>query len=96
MRFQRLLNSAFRVAAMAAAMAASARAQCSMCRANVSGAENSTQLAPTVNAAILVLLIPTIVILGGLIRLVFNYRNFQNDQENHDDFRPPGSQRDSQ
>jgi heme/copper-type cytochrome/quinol oxidase subunit 2 len=89
MRFDRLLNLAW----LMATLAASALAQCSMCKANVSNAENSAQLAPTVNAAILALLIPTIVIIGGLVRLVFKYRNLQ---DTHDDFRPPGSQRDPQ
>jgi len=50
---------------------------CPMCNANVANAENAAEAAQTINAAILVLLIPTFVIIGGLIRLVYKYRHYQ-------------------
>ena len=58
-------------------VATSALAQCSMCKANLTNAENSVELSQRVNSAILVLLLPTLGIIGGLVRLVFKYRNAQ-------------------
>jgi hypothetical protein len=73
MRIKRLAYTAL-IFIMAAT---STLAQCSMCRSNLSNAENSLELSQRVNTAILVLLIPTLVIIGGLVRLVFKYRNAQ-------------------
>src|SRR5687767_9566813 len=60
-------------------IAASALAQCAMCKANIANAENAADVSPRMNAAVLTLLIPTLMILGGLIRLIFKYRNFHHD-----------------
>ncbi len=75
---------------MALIAAAAQALACPMCNANVANAENAAEAAQTINSAILVLLIPTFVIIGGLIRLVFKYRNF------YVNLRTPDSERDSQ
>ncbi len=67
------------VAIILIAAAAQALA-CPMCNANVANAENAADTAKTINAAILVLLIPTFVIIGGLIGLVFKYRHYQSEE----------------
>jgi hypothetical protein len=89
MKFKRLANSVLNAAMVLIAAAAQALA-CPMCSASVANAENAAEAAQTINAAILVLLIPTFVIIGGLIRLVYKYRHFY---VNH---RPSDSERDSQ
>ncbi|MEK7830335.1 MAG: hypothetical protein AAB401_04570 [Acidobacteriota bacterium] len=68
----------FRVLSLAALIASTstaAFAQCAMCKANIAGAENSADVSSAVNSGVLVLLIPTLAIIGGVIRLVFKYRN---------------------
>ena len=75
MEFKRLANSMLNAAVILIAAAAQALA-CPMCNANVANAENAADTAKTFNAAILVLLIPTFVIIGGLIRLVYKYRHY--------------------
>ncbi len=50
-----------------------------MCKANVAHAENAAEVSARMNQAVLVLLIPTFLIIGGIVRLVFKYRNHQND-----------------
>ena len=49
-------------------------ALCPMCKASVAGAENAGELSEAVNAAVLVLLVPTLAIICGLVKLVFKYR----------------------
>ncbi|MBL8189012.1 MAG: hypothetical protein JNK38_13460 [Acidobacteria bacterium] len=50
-------------------------AQCAMCKANIAGAENSADVSSAINTGVLVLLIPTLAIIGGVIRLILKYRN---------------------
>jgi hypothetical protein len=75
MEFKRLANSMLNAAMVLIAIAAPALA-CPTCSASVANAENAADTAKTINDAILVLLIPTFVIIGGLIRLVYKYRHF--------------------
>ena len=89
MEFKRLANSMLNTAVILLAAAAQALA-CPMCSASVANAENAADTAKTINAAILVLLIPTFVIIGGLIRLVYKYRHY------YADLRTSDSERDSQ
>jgi len=67
-------------AAILIAVAAAAFAGCPMCKAGIANAENAAEVAATMNAAILVLLAPTFVIIGGLVKLVFKYRHYQNEE----------------
>jgi hypothetical protein len=89
MRFERLANSMLNAAVILIAAAAQALA-CPMCSASVANAENAAEAAVTINTAILVLLIPTFVIIGGLIRLVYKYRHY------YANLRTSDSERDSQ
>lgn len=50
-------------------------AQCAMCKANIAGAENSAEVSRTINTGVLVLLIPTLAIIGGVVRLILKYRH---------------------
>lgn len=75
--------------AVLTAVAAQALARCPMCKASVANAENATEVANTLNAAILVLLIPTFVIIGGLIRLVYKYRHYYVNLRTSDSERDP-------
>ncbi|MEP7338110.1 MAG: hypothetical protein ABI977_10235 [Acidobacteriota bacterium] len=97
MNFNRLANFALRIAAFIAATASSAFAQCAMCKSNIANAENAAEVSNTVNTAVLVLLIPTLLVIGGVIRLVFKYRHSINDSSTSPDsyvhFRPPNTQR---
>ncbi|MGH9843777.1 MAG: hypothetical protein ACREEM_34000 [Blastocatellia bacterium] len=74
-------------------MSSTALAQCAMCKANVAHAENAAEVSARMNQAVLVLLIPTFLIIGGIVRLIFKYRNHQNDNDN---IRSARSQRRSQ
>jgi hypothetical protein len=76
MRFKRLAVEAIGPAAIAVAAEAPAYA-CPMCKTAIAGAENAVVTAGTVNSAILILLIPTLAIIGGIVRMVFKYRNYQ-------------------
>lgn len=100
MNFNRLAKLALRIAAFIAATAGSAFAQCAMCKANIANAENAAEVSNTVNTAVLVLLIPTLLVIGGVIRLVFKYRHSINDNSTSPDsyvhFRPSNTQRNSQ
>jgi hypothetical protein len=69
-------------------------AQCAMCKANISNAENVTDVSQRINSAVLVLLIPTLVIIGGIIRLVYQYRDHHHETYVND--RTSGSQRHSE
>jgi hypothetical protein len=50
---------------------------CPTCKASIGADENSAELAQTVNSAVLVLLVPTLLIICGLVRLVFKYVDFR-------------------
>jgi hypothetical protein len=78
MRLKRFANLLlFSVAATAAA--ATQTSGCPMCKASVANAENSDEISATINTAILILLAPTLALIGGLVKLVFKYRHFHND-----------------
>jgi hypothetical protein len=62
---------------------------CPMCKASVANAENPDEISATINTAILILLAPTLGLIGGLVKLVFKYRNYVN-------FTTSGSERDTQ
>ncbi len=70
--FKRLLLAS---TALLVSTSTSAFAQCAMCKANIAGAENSADVSSAVNSGVLVLLIPTLAIIGGVIRLIFKYRH---------------------
>lgn len=50
-----------------------------MCKTNIAHAQNAAEVAPTINAAVLVLLIPTLLLIGGLVKLVLKYRHAPTD-----------------
>jgi hypothetical protein len=78
----RLLNHVVLLTAIMIAIAGSAFAFCPMCRAHIANAEDSTVLSQNINSAVLVLLVPTLLIMCGLIRLVFKYgRNHDEDEQ---------------
>jgi len=83
-----------------AAMAVSAFAQCAMCKANIANAENAAEVSGKMNSAVFVLLLPTLLVIGGLVRLVFKYRHSINDNSSspkpYVNFRPSDTQRNSQ
>ena len=83
------------LAALWPALTAPAWAQCAMCKANIAHAQNAAEVAPTVNAAVLVLLIPTLLLIGGLVKLVLKYRHAPPDQH-YVNLRSADAQRDSQ
>lgn len=66
-------------------------ALCPMCQTSLANAEDAAGLSATVNDAVLVLLVPTLLIIGGLVRLVLKYRHSQIDS--HDNFRSSDHQR---
>jgi heme/copper-type cytochrome/quinol oxidase subunit 2 len=100
MSFNRLVNFTMRMAATIAATAIHASAQCAMCKANIANAENAAEVSGRMNSAVLVLLIPTLLVIGGLIRLVFKYRHPVNDKFSSPNpyvhCRPSDAQRNSQ
>lgn len=49
-------------------------AQCAMCKTNIAGADNAAEVSSAINTGVLVLLIPTLAIIGGVVRLIFKYR----------------------
>lgn len=57
---------------------------CPACKGSISADGNSGELAQTINSAILVLLVPTLLIIGGLIGLVFKYVNFRSSDSQRD------------
>jgi hypothetical protein len=57
---------------------------CPTCKATIGDSANSAELAQTVNSAVLVLLVPTLFIICGLIRLVFKYVNFRSSDSQRD------------
>jgi hypothetical protein len=50
---------------------------CPTCKASIGDSENYAELSQTVNSAVLVLLVPTLLIICGLVRLVFKYVDFR-------------------
>jgi heme/copper-type cytochrome/quinol oxidase subunit 2 len=76
-------------------LTAPAWARCAMCKANIAHAENAAEVSPTVNAAVLVLLIPTLLLIGGLIKLVLKYRHAPSDNH-YVNLRSADAQRNSQ
>ena len=80
MSLNRLFNFTLRIAATVAGAATSAIAQCAMCKANIANAENAAEVSGRMNSAVLVLLIPTLLVIGGIVRLVFKYRHSINDE----------------
>src|SRR5262245_35035863 len=54
---------------------------CPMCKGSVANAENSAEISATINTAILILLAPTLALIGGLVKLAFKYRNFHNNEQ---------------
>jgi len=95
-----LANFTLRMAATVAALGTSAIAQCAMCKANIANAENAAEVSGRINSAVLVLLVPTVLVIGGIVRLVFQYRHSVNDRSSapnsYVDCRPSDAQRDSQ
>lgn len=73
----------------------SALAQCAMCKTNIANAENAAEVSRTINTAVLVLLIPTLLVIGGVVRLVYKYRNLSGNNS-YVNFRPSDTQRNSQ
>jgi len=53
---------------------------CPMCKSSIANADNADEMSATVNTAILILLAPTLAMIGGLIKMVFKYRHFHNDE----------------
>lgn len=45
-----------------------------MCKTNIAGADNAAEVSSAINSGVLVLLIPTLAIIGGVVRLIFKYR----------------------
>ena len=75
MNFRTFVKSIFHFSVLILLASAAALAQCAMCKVNIAGVENSADVSVAVNSGALVLLIPTLAIIGGVIRLVFKYRN---------------------
>lgn len=75
MRIIRLTKLLLTSTALIASATTAALAQCAMCKANIAGAENAAEVSSAINSGVLVLLIPTLAIIGGVIRLVFKYRH---------------------
>jgi hypothetical protein len=90
----RLIRSANFLLLSAAAITAAATQTlaCPMCKASVANAENSDEISATINTAILILLAPTLALIGGLVKLAFKYRHYQS----YDNFTTSGSERDTQ
>src|SRR5215468_7116322 len=88
MRLNRFANLLLLSAAATVAAALQTFA-CPMCKASVANAENSDEISATINTAILILLAPTLALIGGLVKLVFKYRHYVN-------FTTSGSERDTQ
>jgi hypothetical protein len=57
---------------------------CPTCKATMGDSANSAELSQTVNLAVLVLLVPTLLIICGLIRLVLKYVNFRSSDSQRD------------
>ena len=51
----------------------SALAQCAMCRASIANSDNPAEVSSSVNAGILVLLLPTLALIVAIVTLVARY-----------------------
>jgi hypothetical protein len=89
MRLNRFTNILLLLIAAVILAAAPQTLACPMCRASVASAEKSDEISGTINTAILILLAPTLALIGGLVKLVFKYRHYVN-------FTTSGSERDTQ
>ena len=58
-----------------------ALAQCAMCRASISNSDDPGTLSASVNLAIMVMLIPTVLLLAGIGALILKYHRA--DQHDH-------------
>jgi hypothetical protein len=81
MTFGRITRIIFLSVYPAYCLTGRALAFCPMCKVSVANAENAADLSPAINAAALVLLAPTLLIICGLVRLVFKYSQAPNDEE---------------
>jgi hypothetical protein len=90
----RLIRSAnFLLLSAATFLAAAAQTfACPMCKASAANAENSDEISATINTAILILLAPTLALIGALVKLAFKYRHYQS----YVNFTTSGSERDTQ
>jgi heme/copper-type cytochrome/quinol oxidase subunit 2 len=93
MKFHCFVKFTASLATFMVASAVTVLAQCAMCKANVANAENAAEVSTTINTAVLVLLIPTLLVIGGVVRLIFKYRHSPNSYVH---FRPSDTQRNSQ
>ncbi|MDX2044449.1 MAG: hypothetical protein SF097_24780 [Acidobacteriota bacterium] len=75
MNFRNFTKSIFHSTVLIVLASAAVFAQCAMCKTNIAGAENSAEVSRTINFGVLVLLIPTLAIIGGVVRLIFKYRH---------------------
>jgi len=95
MKIHRFVKNLFSLAVLIPASQISALAQCAMCKANIANAENAAEVSNTINTAVLVLLIPTLLVIGGVARMIFKYRNVSGNKQ-YVHIRPSDTQRDSQ
>ena len=91
MKLKRLVDFTLLAASILTAASVQVLA-CPMCKATLANADNSEEMAATINTAILILLAPSLALIGALVKLVFKYRHYQN----YVNLRPPGAERDSQ
>lgn len=98
MTFNRFIKFVLGIAAFIVTSAASVLAQCAMCKANIANAENAAEVSGKMNSAVLVLLVPTLLVIVGIVHLVFKYRHSTNEisPNSYVNFRPSDTQRDSQ
>ena len=94
MNIFRLVKRTFTLAAIIASATTVSFAQCAMCKANIAGAENAADVSRTINLGVLVLLVPTLDIIGRLARLIFKYRHLSGNS--YVNFRPSDTQRNSE
>lgn len=80
MTFKRLSQSVLLLAAMSLSATTAVWAQCAMCKTSIANAQNAGEVSSTVNAAVLVLLLPTLLLIGALARLVYKYRHSSHPQ----------------
>lgn len=101
MKIQHSAKNLLSLAAIIAICSISALAQCAMCKANIANAQNAAEVSRTINAGVLILLIPTLLIIGGIARLVYKYRHHLDDVSSSSvnsyvNYGPSDTQRDSQ
>lgn len=61
--------------------APSTLAQCAMCRASIANSDDPKRIGATVNSAILVLLVPTLVLISAIAGLIVRYYRADNKNE---------------